>query len=702
VRVEPLKYPVRVAVAVSRQVGRVETLFLHERDGDYLVAVTRDGERVFRAVLELKETGAGPRPARFRIQRGSTEEPRDPSQFVELARRAERIRISQQTSPEGRERVQAMLDGYQLDALTVRTCRYCASEGRYSPITEDTAIKADRDYICPDCAKRELDTELAYAGGLTGAAEDRLEDLLLEVQDLDRITNLLQGELDPDLTKFDEIGATVDDVDPVRTADLDLHPQLKSQLTNRFDTLLPVQSLSVRNGLLDGDDQLVVSATATGKTLVGEIAGIDRALKGKGKLLFLVPLVALANQKAENFEERYGDLVDVTIRVGGSRVTGDGTRFDPSADVVVGTYEGIDHALRTGKDLGDVGTVVIDEIHTLKEGERGHRLDGMISRLKHYCERRAGSNTNANGYAGAQWIYLSATVGNPEWLARNLRATLIEFEERPVPIERHLTFADAQEKTRIENRLVRREFDSKSSKGYRGQTIIFTNSRRRCHEISRTLEYDSAPYHAGLDYSRRKRVERQFGNQDLAAVVTTAALAAGVDFPASQVIFDTLAMGIEWLSVQEFEQMLGRAGRPDYHDQGTVYLLVEPDCAYHNSMEMTEDEVAFKLLKGEMEDVRTVYDLSAAAEETLANIAVAGKGAKRLNDRMLGDVPTTQAVGKLLEWEFIDGLEPTPLGRAVTRHFLAPDDAFAILDRIRRGMAPYDLVAELELRDEDG
>jgi len=42
----------------------------------------------------------------------------------------------------------------------------------------------------------------------------------------------------------------------------------------------------VRNGLLDGTDQLVVSATATGKTLVGELAGIDRALKGDGKLLF--------------------------------------------------------------------------------------------------------------------------------------------------------------------------------------------------------------------------------------------------------------------------------------------------------------------------------------------------------------------------------------------------------------------------------
>ncbi|WP_311172379.1 DEAD/DEAH box helicase [Halobellus ordinarius] len=683
---------------MSQQVGRVDTLFLHEVGDDFLVVVERDGERVFRAVLELKETDAGPRPAKFRVKRGSTEDPRDPSQFVELARRASRIRISEQTSKHRREELQEMLDGYQQEALVVRTCRYCASDGRYSPITEETAIKTDREHICPNCAKRELERELDFSasGRLTGAAQERLEDLLLETQDLDRIASLLSGGLDPDLTKFDTVSATTDEVDLVETSTLDLHSEFQRRVEDRFDTLLPVQSLAVDNGLFEGRDQLVVSATATGKTLVGELAGIDRALKGEGKLLFLVPLVALANQKHEDFEERYGDVLDVTIRVGASRINDDGNRFDPNADVVVGTYEGIDHALRTGKDLGDVGTVVIDEIHTLKEEERGHRLDGLISRLKYYNERRA---DRRGSYDGAQYVYLSATVGNPESLAERLRATLIEFEERPVPIERHVTFADGREKPDIINKLVRREFDSKSSKGYRGQTIVFTNSRRRCHEISRKLEYDAAPYHAGLDYGQRKRVERQFGDQDLAAVVTTAALAAGVDFPASQVIFDSLAMGIEWLSVQEFEQMLGRAGRPDYHDQGKVYLLVEPDCSYHNTMEMTEDEVAFKLLKGEMEDVLTRYDETAAAEETLANVVVAGKRAKQLNDRMVGDVPTKHAIGKLLEWEFIDGFSPTPLGDAVCRHFLSPSDAFRILDCIRSGTEPYDLVAEMELQD---
>ena len=683
---------------MSQQVGEVETIFCHEIGDDYLISVSRNGERLFRAKLGLSETSAGPRPAKFRVKRGSSEEPRQPDEFVELARRANRIRISEQTSPRGRREFKEMLDGYQLEAKVVRTCRYCASAGRYSPVTTETGIRSDDDWICTDCARRELERELSYVGGVTGAAKDRLEDLLLDVQDLERIVNLLKGRLDPDLTKFDTISATVDEVDPVRVDTLDLHPSLQELLEDRFETLLPVQSLAVEHGLFEGEDQLVVSATATGKTLVGELAGLDRVLKGKGKTLFLVPLVALANQKYEDFEDEYGHLVDVTIRVGASRITDSGNRFDPNADVIVGTYEGIDHALRTGKDLGDVGTVVIDEVHMLKEDERGHRLDGLIARLKDACEKRA---RQRDGYDGAQWIYLSATVGNPEQLGKALEATLIEFEERPVPIERHVTFADDREKVRIHNKLVKREFDTKSSKGYRGQTIIFTNSRRRCHEIARQLEYDAAPYHAGLDYKRRKRVERMFGDQDLAAVVTTAALAAGVDFPASQVIFDSLAMGIEWLSVQEFHQMLGRAGRPDYHDEGTVYVLVEPDCTYHNSMERTEDEVAFTLLKGEMEPVMTMYDEDAAVEETLANITVGGRRAKALNDRMLGEVPTKHAIGKLLQYGFIDGFEPTPLGRVVTEHFLKPGEAFALVDGIRKDAHPYDLIADLELRESD-
>jgi len=128
---------------VSQQVARVDTLFLHESGDEYRTVVQRDGDRVLTGWLELKETEAGPRPARLRVVDGSEEDLRSPDQFVELARRADRIRISEQTSSGGRDRLRAMLDGYQLDAKVVRTCRLCAKDGHYSPITAETAISTE-------------------------------------------------------------------------------------------------------------------------------------------------------------------------------------------------------------------------------------------------------------------------------------------------------------------------------------------------------------------------------------------------------------------------------------------------------------------------------------------------------------------------------------------------------------------------------
>jgi len=95
---------------------------------------------------------------------------------------------------------------------------------------------------------------------------------------------------------------------------------------------------------------LIVSATATGKTLVGELAGLQNILNKKGRMLFLVPLVALANQKYEQFTRRYSSLAATSLRVGTSRITKGtkGVRTSLSSDIIVGTYEGIDFILRSG------------------------------------------------------------------------------------------------------------------------------------------------------------------------------------------------------------------------------------------------------------------------------------------------------------------------------------------------------------------
>ena len=70
-------------------------------------------------------------------------------------------------------------------------------------------------------------------------------------------------------------------------------------------------------------------------------------------------------------------------------------------------------------------------------------------------------------------------------------------------------------------------------KGIPGQTIIFTNARARCHTIADALGMRAAAYHAGLTSQERRDVEAKFLGGKLMAVVTTAALGAGVDFPAS-------------------------------------------------------------------------------------------------------------------------------------------------------------------------
>ncbi len=647
-----------------------------EGDG-YKVLPSRNGETVFSAKLETRETSKGWRPAKLRVRRNGEHETRQPDEFVDLARMADEVVY--EASGDGFEEMEELLDAYGVDLWREEVCRLCLLNDRFTSLLEEDAVLNDGERICVDCALDELRREASFRG-VSSSTRERLDDLLRRVGRVEKVVGLLEGSLNPELTKFDEMDENV--AEPLPLEETPLSDEVKSLLT--FDSLLPVQATSVRAGLLDGEDLLVASATATGKTLVGEIAGLHNLVEGRGKLLFLVPLVALANQKYDRFDDLYGDRFDVTQRVGSNRISARTTRFDPDAEIVVGTYEGVDHALRTGKDLGDVGTVVIDEVHNLQDEDRGHRVDGLIARLRDAHD--------------AQHIYLSATVGNPDALADALDARTVEYEERPVPIERHLTFADETEKGDIVERLVKREYNQKSSKGYRGQTIVFTNSRRRCHELAGALP-SAAAYHAGLSGGERKSVERAFGDQEVAAVVTTAALGAGVDFPASQVIFERLAMGIEWLSVGEFEQMLGRAGRPDYHDRGVVYVLAEPDAVYHSSMERAEDEVALDLLKGETEDVVVDYTQEAAHEQTLANVAYAGKRHRQVTDSLLGEFDIDTALEDLRDAALVRGDEITRLGYVAATRFLSLEQAETVIDSVERGDHPLDTVAELELLD---
>ncbi|MHA1576414.1 MAG: DUF5814 domain-containing protein, partial [Candidatus Thorarchaeota archaeon] len=197
-----------------------------------------------------------------------------------------------------------------------------------------------------------------------------------------------------------------------------------------------------------------------------------------------------------------------------------------------------------------------------------------------------------------------------------------------------------------------------------------------------------AVYHGGLSYMQRRSVEHQFEKQRYACVVTTAALGAGVDLPASQVIFESLAMGADWLSTAEFEQMLGRAGRLGKHDRGKVYIIVQPERKYHSGQDGYEDEVAVKLLNGIIEDVEPFADKETSAEQILATICSTGlvdlKSVARIYMKMLSmSVPPSEALKHLVKTHMIrvkdGGAHPTDLGKATSLSFLSPSMGLEVM-----------------------
>jgi len=640
-------------------------------------------ERALDATLTLSDTPKGPRPKRFLVAKAGKERHKRPGEVIELLRQhdvtlAEREQSTSREQKVFRDLVE-LLKAYQISYSTVRVCGFCIGRKQYKPISA-SFVHYHKDLICMECARAELRRELDYRGF---SYYDHFYTLLNKARDLDRIIRLLDSGVDPELTRYDVLSRRVERCETVTIDELPVDDKLKNALQKRLSHLLPVQSIAVKKGLLEGKDLLVVSATATGKTLIGELAGINNILREKGKLLFVVPLVALANQKHEEFEARYSILgLKTSIRIGGSRIkTRDWMHLQPdySADILVGTYEGIDQLLRVGKAdlLGEIGTIVIDEVHMLKDEERGSRLDGLISRLKTLAPQ-------------SQRIYLSATVGNPHALAHELNAELVEYEERPVPIERHLILANERDKLGIINKLVQHEIVQISRKGHKGQSIVFTNSRARCHRLSKSLLAKSAPYHGGLSYTERKRVETNFAKGAIDVVVTTAALGAGVDFPASQVVFESLAMGINWLTTQEFHQMMGRAGRPDYHDFGKVVLIAEPERKFRGGP--AEDQVAHNLLSSSVEDVAVEYDDDQQAEQALANITFG----RRV--RMLACYDTTPHLKRLKGLGLIsDSGTATELGYVVSSYFLTMKQAAHILESTKQGEEPLSTMLTLEV-----
>ena len=578
------------------------------------------------------------------------------------------------------EKVENFLKSLNVKVRHTRVCDYCAYDGMITIVNSDFSYKYQNQLLCKNCALDTIKNEIKLQG-FDKKIFRNLKSTLEKTDDLEKTLSVLDPHFNPmknrNLTLFDRTSTKSRlKIPSAEMKRLKINHDFRDILIkNGNDKLLPVQYLAIHEGLLKGEDLLVVSATGSGKTLVGELAGISQALKGK-KFIFLTPLVALANQKYRDFKRKYKKLgLKVAIKVGRNRVKAKGELKLPDsdvshADIVVATYEGIDFLLRNGNSnaLSNLGVVLIDEIHMIDDEDRGTRLNGLIKRIK-------------NLYPKTQIIGLSATVKNPQFLANEFNMKLVEYPDRPVPLERHLVYMrNESSKRHLMAKLAKKEFNTKSKKGYRGQTIIFTNSRRKTHKIANFLQekhINAAAYHAGLSYYKKEKIEKDFDRARLSVVVTTAALAAGVDFPASQVIFDSLVMGNKWINPNEFSQMLGRAGRPSYHDRGIVYLLPEINNEFQGE---SEEAKALELLESNSEDVYIEYDEESSYEQILADISSTSiRNMDELNKFYEDiDVPISLdiAVREMKDLGLIsDDFKITKYGRATSVSFLSLDDA---------------------------
>ncbi len=651
------------------------------------------------------------RPRRIFWEEHGKWKPYPPKNTIqEILTKSKHILLSQDLSSKEKKGIERFCDDFDIRTPLKerKLCPFCIFHDRVTllPSTDNYFVYGRE--VCKVCAIQELEKELKAKKidllASPGFKKYALS-LLSRLHDIQRVSVVFTGDQASigDLTLIQKVE---------KTSSMELEPfvkkitefnipdfLLKTLKIREIDKFLPIQVQALQKGLLANKNQLIVANTSAGKTLIGEIAGIHHIERNKKKMIFTVPLVALANTKFEEFKKFYGKKLKIGLRTGRSRIFNSleekkafyRDRYSiRDSDIIVATYEGLDLLIRAGQiDFDSIGCIIVDEVQTLADPERGPTLDCMLAKIRVYARN-------------AQVIALSATVGNLTQFASEISLDLITFDQRPIPLEQHMLLSRSEhEKMRQISKLVHEEYKITSSAGFRGQTIVFTNSRRKTTEIAEYLRFSSSlkahAYHSGLSYSLRRRIESDFIEGKCPVVVSTYALGAGVDFPASQVIFESLMMGNIILDQNSFTQMVGRAGRLGKHDRGRVILLClgESISALDSRSEV---EIAFELLNAKLLPIEPNYDEDSCGEQIISICStkeyISPKETKKIYQRMIGtsNYDFMQLTNQLIHHSLIKiykkanqrFLGLTSLGRAATMSFFSPSKILSITSLLRQ------------------
>jgi helicase len=612
-----------------------------------------------------------------------------------------------------------MLKDYQINYEKVDVCRLCMLDNRITFLKKDVFFR-NQEPMCYTCAMKEITDEGEFRGFKPNSKlsqskskfSQRIGELVKKFRDVSKIIKMFEpgfdGSKNPELTYYDTIKSK-----PEASRGYDINqfslPQefLDILKEENITELLPIQHIAIQNGLLDNANLLVVAPTGTGKTLIGELAGIPKLFKSmEGKMLYLGNLVALVNQKYENFKRRYGRYFNVAIRVGMSKIDVGNEEIIivdediQNADIITASYEAFDFLLRKGKEeierMGKISTIIIDEIQILDDEERGPILAGLIARLLVL-------------FPEVQLIGLSATINNSDMIGKVIHLKSIFYDSRPVPLERHLILCKSEyEKQYNMIQLVKLEGKIVSQYGFKGSTIIFTNARWKTEFFADMLQNEKGinamAYHGGLTYRDRKFIEAALERGLVQAVCTTYALGAGFDAPCSQVIFESMAMGIDLLAPNMYWNMMGRAGRFHMHPKGKIVMLAEIGRAYPGTVK-TEDQIALELLDSQLEDLRLDFDPDTISSQVLAAIAAGiNRNIEQFYEYLIGAKEELPYLlkglkkNKLIESK-AEFYEITTLGRAIALSFFTVDEGLMVVRLLKANEDLLNIAIQMEFFD---
>ena len=370
---------------------------------------------------------------------------------------------------------------------------------------------------------------------------------------------------------------TLDHVIPAAAAKFaplpaDLRPELAAALAARGIESLYSHQADAYNAVRNGRHLVVVTPTASGKTLCYNLPVLQRLLENPDRrALFVYPTKALAqDQLAELSALKHGLPIDLRVDTyDGDTAPGRRTAIREAGHIVMTNpdmlHAGIlPHHTRWRRLFSSLDFVVIDELHMYR-GLFGSQVANVIRRLKRICAFYGSSPT---------FICASATIANPLQLAKSLleeeNIELVERSGAPRG-ERRLIFYNPP--------LLNREMGVRRSSMLEArriaapwiragvQTIVFCRSRLQVEVMLSYLRQDLAPrldagqrvrgYRAGYLPLHRREIEAGLRSGEITSVVSTNALELGIDIGSLQT---AILVGYPGTIASTWQQ-LGRAGR---------------------------------------------------------------------------------------------------------------------------------------------